>query len=198
MQEQFSQSTGLTFQGTTTCEHSLPPIGIGASMSSAEDSLARTSATPEGKPGWPARGAVFGTSTLESLANYDRDTSSWRTYQRCLSGGWMPYSGAFPASGMTRSGTLYRLRPLVPRTAVKRVWIVAYSNDEGEPDVSQHDEPWRVVPTVEASDWWKAAEPDMVGVADGIQARVDRDRCLGNAVVPQVVEVIGRAIVARG
>ena len=93
---------------------------------------------------------------------------------------------------------------VIPASAVgaphrrERVWIVAYTNDESEPDVPKHDEPWRVVPTIEASDWWKAAEPEMVGVADGLQARVDRDRCLGNAVVPQVVEVIGRAIVARG
>jgi DNA (cytosine-5)-methyltransferase 1 len=41
--------------------------------------------------------------------------------------------------------------------------------------------------------WW-ATEPDVGRVAHGIPARVDRLRALGNAVVPQVVEVIGRAL----
>ena len=42
--------------------------------------------------------------------------------------------------------------------------------------------------------WW-SVEPDVGRVAHGVPARVDRLRCLGNAVVPQIVEVIGRAIV---
>lgn len=41
--------------------------------------------------------------------------------------------------------------------------------------------------------WWES-EPDVGRVAHGVPSRVDRLRCLGNAVVPQVVEVIGRAI----
>ena len=43
-------------------------------------------------------------------------------------------------------------------------------------------------------DWWKT-EPGMGRVADGIPARVDRLKCLGNAVVPQVAELIGRLVV---
>ena len=41
--------------------------------------------------------------------------------------------------------------------------------------------------------WW-AVEPDVGRVAHGIPNRVDRLKQLGNAVVPQVVEQIGRAI----
>jgi len=44
-------------------------------------------------------------------------------------------------------------------------------------------------------DWW-AAEPGVGRVAHGIPARVDRLRGLGNAVVPQVAEHIGRLILA--
>ena len=43
--------------------------------------------------------------------------------------------------------------------------------------------------------WW-ATEPDLARVANGVPRGVDRRRALGNAVVPQVVEHIGRLIVA--
>jgi DNA (cytosine-5)-methyltransferase 1 len=42
---------------------------------------------------------------------------------------------------------------------------------------------------------WEA-EPDVGRVADGVPARVDRIKSLGNAVVPQIPELIGRAILA--
>jgi DNA (cytosine-5)-methyltransferase 1 len=44
--------------------------------------------------------------------------------------------------------------------------------------------------------WWRV-EPDVGRVAHGVPARVDRLRALGNAIVPQIAEVIGRAIMAR-
>lgn len=44
--------------------------------------------------------------------------------------------------------------------------------------------------------WW-GAEPDVGRVAHGIPRRVDRLRCLGNAVVPQVAQYIGELVVAH-
>ena len=43
--------------------------------------------------------------------------------------------------------------------------------------------------------WWEV-EPDVGRVADGIPSRVDRLKGLGNAVVPQVAEYIGRLVMA--
>lgn len=43
-----------------------------------------------------------------------------------------------------------------------------------------------------------APEPDVARMAHGIPGRVDRTRALGNAVVPQVSEYVGRLIVAHG
>jgi DNA (cytosine-5)-methyltransferase 1 len=45
----------------------------------------------------------------------------------------------------------------------------------------------------QCSDWW-AVEPDVGRMANGVPARVDRLRQLGNAVVPQIPELLGRAI----
>ena len=49
---------------------------------------------------------------------------------------------------------------------------------------------------LEFSSWWKT-EPSVGRVANGISSRVDRLKCLGNAVVPQIVEWIGRKIIEQ-
>ena len=46
------------------------------------------------------------------------------------------------------------------------------------------------------ADWW-AIEPAVGRVAHGIPKRVDRLRCLGNAIVPQVAEVVARMAMDR-
>jgi DNA (cytosine-5)-methyltransferase 1 len=49
---------------------------------------------------------------------------------------------------------------------------------------------------VENAGHW-LTEPDVGRVAHGIPARMDRLRCLGNAVVPQVAELVGRMILSE-
>lgn len=108
------RSTGLTSGDGMTCEPSRQQTEIGASMSSAVDSLARTSAVLDDVPESTESEAVFGLNTQESFAILDRDTSSWRTSQRCLFGGWREFSETWPRSGSMQSGTCYRRAPSVP------------------------------------------------------------------------------------
>jgi hypothetical protein len=48
-----------------------------------------------------------GSSTPELLANYDRDTRSWKTLELSLFEGSIPYSGTLPKSGTMRNGRIY-------------------------------------------------------------------------------------------
>ena len=49
------------------------------------------------------------------------------------------------------------------------------------------------IPFPQRHTWWET-EPDVGRVVDGVSARLDRLKALGNAVVPQIPELIGRAI----
>ena len=75
-----------------------------------------------------------------------------------------------------------------------RVFVFAYSN------ISSMERQWQV--SIGASEklrdfsckgWWDS-EPNVGRVANGIPKRVDRLRCLGNAIVPQVAEVVARMV----
>jgi DNA (cytosine-5)-methyltransferase 1 len=82
-----------------------------------------------------------------------------------------------------------------------RIWIIAYPmclrtqvQAEGDKPAEQvlgsQSEAWRAA--ANAADW--SVEPCLGGVAYGLPGRVDRVNQLGNAVVPQIVEIIGNAI----
>ena len=79
-------------------------------------SCAKTSQSPAREQESKEAARVFGPSTHDSLASFDPDTSSWRTSQLSLLGGLDEFSGTWPRSGMTRSGTAFQRAPLAPLT----------------------------------------------------------------------------------
>lgn len=87
------------------------------SMSSAEGSLVRTSATLVDKRDWTGSAAGYGRNTPDLLASWDRHSSSWRTSQHFLGEGLTEFSETWPRSGLMRSGIAYQLPPLAPRTS---------------------------------------------------------------------------------
>lgn len=71
-----------------------------------------------------------------------------------------------------------------------RVWITAYANDNGELH-SPINAKAQVLPEVREDVWGWSRFAERCGVHDRKSTRLDRLRCLGNAVVPQVAELIG-------
>ena len=91
----------------------------------AEGSLARMSARPVSEQESTAPARDYGSSTPDSLASYDPDTSSWRTSQGCFLEEWETFSESWPRSGMMRNGIAYQLPPLVPLTDVTASGLLA-------------------------------------------------------------------------
>jgi DNA (cytosine-5)-methyltransferase 1 len=78
-----------------------------------------------------------------------------------------------------------------------RIWIVAYpherADERGIPQSIQRAIQEGVGRVRDQAPW--AVEPGMERVADGVRNRVDRLRAIGNAVVPAIPEIIGKAII---
>jgi hypothetical protein len=114
MQDECSKNTGRTFDvGGMYALSRRSRLTNGGAILSAEGSHAKTSPTPASELESAEHAAVCGLSSLESFACFVRDSSLWRTHQRCLLEGWVWFSGTWPRSGTMRSGRCYRHRSLV-------------------------------------------------------------------------------------
>jgi DNA (cytosine-5)-methyltransferase 1 len=77
-----------------------------------------------------------------------------------------------------------------------RIWIVAYPSStglEGQWNVSGRIEQ-ELRDACDNRGW--IPEPNVGRVANGVPSRSHRLKCLGNAVIPQIPEIIGRAIMS--
>lgn len=94
-------------------------------------------------------------------------------------------------------GSVVRLeRRRISGTRREEAWLSEiHASDADGARESQPRRPEREVGrwTCDARRFW-TAEPDVARVVHGLPGRVDRERALGNAVVPQCAEVIGHVI----
>ena len=102
-----------------TSLRSTGPNGVGTSMSSAEDSPVKTSASlGAGRASRGAR-ADCGATWPASLARYDPDTHSWKTPQPLSIADWTEFSVIWPRWGTMLRGVCFPLPMLAHSTAVR-------------------------------------------------------------------------------
>jgi hypothetical protein len=78
------------------------------------DSRVRTYPLPGMAPELMVSVQDCGEKWRESSVRFDPVSSSWKTYQPCLSGEWELFSAAWSPAGMTRNGIAYRLASSAP------------------------------------------------------------------------------------
>lgn len=117
------------------------PMASTESTPSAAASPVRMSASRARVPAWTVSDPACGESFAVSLASFDPVLSTWKTSGLYEAEDSCEFSQTLPRSGMTRSGTLYLLPPLVRLTSV----IVSGSSQFlPTPRAADHDSgPWR-------------------------------------------------------
>lgn len=101
--------------GSPACECGKETLGCSIHPSTPDkwiafmrDSLARTLALLESRQAYLMEpDQVFTAKSCASLAWFDRDSCSWRTYQQSFLTDSEPYSQTWPRWGMTRAGSAY-------------------------------------------------------------------------------------------
>ena len=116
MQRESSKNTGQTSgDGTISGRSRQSHLTSGKSISFVEDFHVKIFPTPGKGQDLMESEAVCSMRPRVSFAHWSQDTCCWKTWQRCLLGGWISFSGRWPRSGTMRNGIAYRLPPLAPR-----------------------------------------------------------------------------------
>ena len=138
----------LAFLSGTTFAHSTASRGEDSSMSSAEDSPARTyqqqQQATEICQDWKVNPAAYGLSFSASFAKYDPDTFLWRTHQCSLWGGWESFCQTWPRWGIMRDGVCWE-QTLSDSTTKE---IGSGSKQQNKTNISK-----KLLPTPIATDW---------------------------------------------
>tara|TARA_Y100001963_G_C6696670_1_gene407318 strand:+ start:99 stop:815 length:717 start_codon:yes stop_codon:yes gene_type:complete len=112
---------------------------------------------------------------------------------------WLPYIlQDLAALGYDAEWQTIQASQLGARHKRARCFVIAYPNRQGQlPQGGQESQIRRRAThssqQIELNPW--TTEPDVGRVADGVPARMDRLRTLGNAIVPQCAYYVGRRIV---
>lgn len=117
--EKSSPCAGPESPSSMMCEQSM--VLRLASIFASEVSPAEEQAPPATARAWEIQRLLSGERWPGSFANYDPDSSCWRTSQTSLLSSEVErgerFLGTWPRSGMCVAGTVYPLPPLAPRTS---------------------------------------------------------------------------------
>ena len=123
-----------TPQCGTTCEPLTPRNFLPALIvlkSSPADSRARILALQELEQAWVEADQDYFSKSFASLANFDRDSFSWKTSQLSLFGGLTAFSWSSLRWGTTVAGRLYQPQRWEPRTLESdgSFWLTPRASD---------------------------------------------------------------------
>ena len=171
VQESAGRSNSLTTRKVFTRDRWLNALMADTSeqYSDGEPNNSRDSAQSEA---FPEFGDSSGTKNVANTDSAPREQQQEREVQESNFGGCSTNVANTKSNGLQSSSDMASIKNSQPRRGIAR-------DDSG---------------TRALGDWW-ATEPDVGRVANGVSSRVDRLRGLGNAVVPQVAELIGRMII---